>query len=137
MPSATPDPSAELPERPDRRGYCWDCECCNRQLCDQDPVAFVDGAAYCIERCVSFDVVVSHVHRPSIIGAAVTVGGRLMYATAIRFDYCKVVTIHIRTTAAPDEPTPAAGKPGPRVAWIRELDNNGRPILQGQGVLWR
>lgn len=122
------DPSAELLKRPGRKGQCWDCHGCYRQLSDHDPIAFVDGAPYCIERCVILDMM--QPHKPHVF-----VCTRNMTPVTIRFEYTvPATTIHIRTHD-PTEHKPAAGERGPRVAWIREL-RNGRPFTaKGQGVL--
>ena len=125
------DPDAELPERPDRRGYVFVCHGCYADLSDCDPLGFVDGKAYCLERCVIVDYTLHD--KPHFFVCTRDVG-----AASVRFDYTKpATTIHIRTPAARAKST--AGKPGPRVAWIREL-RDGRPTPdgqgQGQGVLW-
>lgn len=122
----TPDPSAELRDRPDRCGCVFVCHGCYATLPDCDPLAFVDGEPYCLERCVIVDHTLHD--KPHFFVCTRDVG-----AASVRFDYTKpATTIHIRTAAARASSTPIAGKPGPRIAWIREL-RDGRPIPDGQG----
>lgn len=120
-----PEPQDELPERPDRRGYCWDCTLCGTRLSDHDPIAFVDGKAYCFGSCATIDNTLQD--KPHFF-----VGTRNVAAASVRFDYTvPASTIHVRTDAAARKPKLGTG---PRIAWIREVVN-GRPLLE-EGVLF-